>query len=79
MWDYYGKRWDIYIREATSALIAGMEFDNDTYKSRCDKFQEKWVTSTEEVPAGTISEDILTHSRALRDKYRQQLEAFATK
>ena len=79
MWEYYGKRWDIYIREATSALISGMEFDNEAYKARCDKFQEKWVTSTEAITTGTINEDILTHSRALRDKYRPQLEAFATK
>ena len=79
MWGYYAKRWEIYIREATSAVIAGKEFDNEACKAACNKFQEKWVSSTEELIQGTIDQDILTHSRALRDKYRPQLDGFASR
>ena len=79
MWGYYAKRWDIYIREATSAVISGMEFDAAAQRDATDKFQQQWATMTEEAPAGSIDDDILTHSRALRDKYRPQLDSFATK
>ena len=79
MWGYYAKRWDIYIREATSAVISGMEFDAAAQRDATDKFQQQWATMTEEAPAGSIDDDILTHSRALRDKYRPQLDKFATK
>ena len=78
MWGYYARRWDIYIREASSALISGMEFDAAAQRNATDKFQQQWATMTEEAPAGTIDEDILAHSRALRDKYRQQLDTWLT-
>ena len=74
MWDYYAKRWEIYFREMTVAMLSGNEFLEDAYRTATDKFQEKWVTSTEEVICGTNDQDILTHSRNLREKYRQQLE-----
>ena len=74
MWDYYAKRWEIYFREMTVAMLSGNEFLEDAYRTATDKFQEKWVTSTEEVICGSNDQDILTHSRNLREKYRQQVE-----
>ena len=77
MWDYYTKRWEIYIREATSSVIAGKEFDANSFKSATDKFQEKWVNMTEEALKGSLDQDIVTHCLALREKYRSQLESWA--
>ena len=77
MWGYYAKRWDIYIREATSAVIAGLEFDAAAQRDATDKFQEKWVNTTDDALTGTLDQDILTHCRALREKYRSQLESWA--
>ena len=74
MWDYYGGRWEIYIREVTVGIISGHDLDEEHMRSAIDKFQEKWVTSTEEVVQGSSDLDILTHSRQLREKYRQQLD-----
>ena len=76
MWGYYAKRWEIYIREVTSAVIAGQKFDADAFKSATDKFQEKWATSTEETLQGSADQDVLTHCRELREKYRSQLDAW---
>ena len=76
MWDYYGKRWEIYIREITVGVISGHDFDGDKMRKAMDKFQEKWVTSTEEPICGASDLDILTHCRELREKYRDLLEAF---
>ena len=78
MWDYYVKRWEIYIREATAAVIGGTKFDNDSYRTATDKFQEKWVTTTEELPVKTIDQDVLTHCRLLREKYSQQFEEWSS-
>ena len=78
MWDYYAKRWEIYMRKATAAVIAKGEFDDNDYKATVNKFQEKWATSTEEIIQGIADQDILTHCRALREKYREQLEAWVT-
>ncbi len=69
LWDYYGKRWENYIREVTVAVLSGREFDEASYRAATDKFQEKWVTSTEEVVQGSADEDLLTHCRHLREKY----------
>ena len=77
MWDYYAKRWEIYLRKATAAIIAKGEFDDKDYKETVNKFQEKWATSTEEVIQGTADQDVLTHCRALREKYRTQLDVWA--
>ena len=75
MWDYYAKRWEIYLREATVALLSGNDLDDGSYRAAVDKFQARWVTTpTEEAPSGPIDQDILTHCRTLRDKYRQQLD-----
>ena len=76
MWGYYGKRWEAYIREVTVAMISGHDFDDAAYRATADKFQEKWVVTSEEVLQGSIDQDILTHSRALREKYRSQLDQF---
>lgn len=73
VWDYYAKRWENYIRELTVALLAGKDFDEARYRSITDKFQEKWVNSTEEITAGDSDEDILTHCRELREKYREYM------
>ncbi len=78
MWDYYAKRWENYIREVSVAVISGGEFDNAAFRANTDKFQEKWPTSTEEVICSASDQDLLTHCRALRDKYRQQLDAWAS-
>ena len=77
LWGYYAKRWDVYIREATSAVIAGMEFDQNASKAGIDMFQEKWAASTEEVLQGSSSQNVLMHCRELRDKYSSQLEKWA--
>ena len=77
MWNYYAKRWDVYIREATVAILSGHDFDDASYRAGANKFQEKWVISTEESIQGTVDQDVLTHSRELREKYRQQLEDWA--
>ena len=77
MWDYYAKRWEIYIRKATVALLAGSDFDADDYRAAADKFQQQWVTSTEEVVQGEPDQDALTCCRLLRDKYRPQLDEWA--
>ena len=74
MWDYYAKRWENYIRELTVALLSGKDFDEAHYRAITDKFQERWVTSTEEVICGTSDDDILTFSRHLREKYRESLD-----
>lgn len=74
MWDYYAKRWENYIRELTVALLSGKDFDEAHYRAITDKFQERWVTSTEEVICGTSDDDILTFSRHLREKYREALD-----
>ena len=78
MWDYYTKRWEIYIREVTVAAISGKDFDEDKCRASIDRFQEKWVSSTDEVISGACDKnDILDHCRELREKYRQQLDNWA--
>jgi alpha-N-acetylglucosaminidase len=74
MWDYYAKRWENYLRELSVAVFSGKDFDEGHFRTITDKFQEKWVTSTEEVIKGTSEQDILTHCRHLREKYRQSLD-----
>ena len=74
MWDYYAKRWENYLRELSVAVFSGKDFDEGHFRAITDKFQEKWVTSTEEVIKGTSEQDILTHCRHLREKYRQSLD-----
>ena len=78
MWNYYGERWGCYIRQATVAVLSGREFDEDACRAAVDKFQEKWVTTpTEDDSDDSIGQDILSHSRGLREKYRQELENWA--
>ena len=74
MWDYYAKRWENYLRELSVAVFSGNDFDEARFRANTDKFQEKWVTSTEEVICGSSDDDILTFSRHLRDKYRESLD-----
>ena len=74
MWDYYAKRWENYLRELSVAVFSGNDFDEAHFRANTDKFQEKWVTSTEEVICGSSDDDILTFSRHLRDKYRDSLD-----
>ena len=74
MWDYYAKRWENYLRELSVAVFSGKDFDEGHFRTITDKFQEKWVTSTEEIIKGTSEQDILTHCRQLREKYRQSLD-----
>ena len=76
MWDYYGKRWENYIRNVTVAVFSGKDFDEEAFRTATDQFQEKWVTSHEEIICGTAEEDVLSHCRSLREKYRQQLDAW---
>ncbi len=76
MWDYYAKRWENYIREMTVAVISNKDFDEASFRATTDKFQEKWVTSHDEVICGTADQDLLTYSRLLREKYRTQLDQF---
>ena len=54
--------------------MSGKDFDEGHFRTITDKFQEKWVTSTEEIIKGTSEQDILTHCRQLREKYRQSLD-----
>ena len=77
MWDYYAKRWENYIREVTVSVFSGQDFDAASFQATTDKFQQKWVTSTEEVVQGTSEVDVLTHCRQLREKYRTLLDAWA--
>ena len=77
MWDYYAKRWEIYIREVTVASISRQDFDDTSFRAQADKFQQKWVNSTEEPICGASDQDVLTHCRALREKYRSQLDSWA--
>ena len=74
MWDYYAKRWENYLRELSVAVFSGKDFDEGHFRTITDKFQEKWVTSTEEIIKGTSEQDILTHCRQLREKYRESLD-----
>ena len=74
MWDYYAKRWENYIRELTVAVFGSKDFDDARYRSITDKFQEKWVNSTEEVIKGTSAQSTLEHCRNLREKYREYLK-----
>ncbi len=74
MWDYYAKRWENYLRELSVAVFSGKDFDEGHFRTTTDKFQEKWATSTEEVIKGTSEQDILTHCRQLREKYRESLD-----
>ena len=77
MWDYYTKRWENYIRGVTVAVISGNDFDEKAYRAATDKFQQQWVTSTEELISASTDQDLLTHCRALREKYRSQLDNWA--
>jgi len=79
MWDYYAKRWENYIRELTIAIFAEKDFDEAAYRNKTDRFQEKWPSSTQEIVQGESDEDILTHCRTLREKYRPQLDAWVQK
>ena len=77
MWNYYAKRWEIYIRNITAAILGNADFDNDSFRAAADKLQEKWVTTKDDNIVQTeIDSDVLTHCRELREKYRQQLESF---
>jgi alpha-N-acetylglucosaminidase len=78
MWDYYAKRWEIYIREVTVAILSRQDFNETSFRTQADKFQQKWVNSTEEPICGASDQDVLTHCRALREKYRSQLDTWAT-
>jgi alpha-N-acetylglucosaminidase len=77
MWDYYAKRWENYIREVTVGILSGQELDNASLRAANDKFQQKWATSTDEIICASTEQDILTHCRELREKYRQQLDVWA--
>ncbi|MBQ9575808.1 MAG: alpha-N-acetylglucosaminidase [Muribaculaceae bacterium] len=77
MWDYYGKRWENYIRQLTVAIISGSDLDGTALEAANDKFQQQWATSTQDVVTGAADQDVLTHCRHLRDKYRPQLDAWA--
>ncbi|MBQ7204992.1 MAG: alpha-N-acetylglucosaminidase [Muribaculaceae bacterium] len=76
MWDYYAKRWEIYMRKATVALLNHQEFDTEDCRAALEKFQQKWVNSTEYEPSGPIKADVLTHCRELREKYRPEFDAW---
>ena len=78
MWNYYAKRWEIYIRNITAAILGNADFDNDSFRAAADKLQEKWVTTKDDDIVQTeIDSDVLTHCRELREKYRQQLDNFS--
>ena len=78
MWNYYAKRWEIYIRNITAAILGNADFDNDSFRAAADKLQEKWVTTKDDNIVQTeIDSDVLTHCRELREKYRQQLDNFS--
>ena len=78
MWNYYAKRWEIYIRNITAAILGNADFDNDSFRAAADKLQEKWVTTKDDdIVQAEIDSDVLTHCRELREKYRQQLESFS--
>ena len=77
--DYYIKRWENYIREVTVGVFSGKDFDEAAYRAATDKFQEKWVTSTEEIIIEDDGKDILTLCRELREKYRTQLDDWANR
>ena len=74
MWDYYAKRWENYIREVTAGVISGFDLDDNRLQAANDKFQQKWATSTDEVICGSSTQDVLTHCRSLREKYRMKLD-----
>ena len=76
MWDYYAKRWEIYMRKATVALLNHQEFDTQDCRAALEKFQQKWVNSTEYESSGPITADVLTHCRELREKYRPEFDAW---
>ena len=78
MWNYYAKRWEIYIRNITAAILGNADFDNDSFRAAADKLQEKWVTTKDDdIVQAEIDSDVLTHCRELREKYRQQLDNFS--
>ena len=78
MWNYYAKRWEIYIRNITAAILGNADFDNDSFRAAADKLQEKWVTTKDDDIVQTeIDSDVLTHCRELREKYRQQLDNYS--
>ena len=77
MWDYYAKRWEIYIREATAAILGGTPFDDEACNAAINRLQDKWAVSTDAILSATCRQDVLTHSRALNEKYRAQLDHWA--
>ena len=78
MWNYYAKRWEIYIRNITAAILGNADFDNDSFRAAADKLQEKWVTTKDDdIVQAEIDSDVLTHCRELREKYRKQLESYS--
>ena len=78
MWNYYAKRWEIYIRNITAAILGNADFDNDSFRAAADKLQEKWVTTKDDDIVQTeIDSDVLTHCRELREKYRKQLDNYS--
>ena len=74
---YYHHRWMFYIQEMYGALYWQRPFDETNVREQIDTFQQEWVDIMRDYaklePAGL---DILAHSRLLRDKYRQQLDAW---
>ena len=74
---YYSHRWMFYIQEMYGALYWQRPFDEMNVREQIDTFQQEWVDIMRDYaklePAGL---DILAHSRLLRDKYRQQLDAW---
>ncbi len=78
MWNYYAKRWEIYIRNITAAILGNADFDNDSFRAAADKLQEKWVTTKDDdIVQAEIDSDVLTHCRELREKYHKQLDNFS--
>ena len=75
--DYYAQRWQRYLVRSLVSADLGIALDTDMLNEELAQFQEQWVS---EHVAGDkrfiYTYDVLTLSRLLRDKYRQQLDAW---
>ena len=75
---YYHSRWMFYIQEMFGALYWQRPFNEQDVREQIDTFQREWVDIMRDYTKLEPSHlDILAHSRQLRDKYRQQLDAWS--
>ena len=73
---YYHNRWLFYIQEMNGALYWQRPFNEQEMRDQIDQFQEEWATMIDYTKLSPSEQDVLSHSRQLREKYRLRLNAW---